>query len=138
MPTSQYEVRTKLTSVNAALDPIIFADSVHNEAASTNHYYFLNLMSDVYKNNGDNDSIIMSTSLIYIFHERSSNEVNPKLNRMQKLYDLIMTCIAKPSTLVRDVKVPICLLLGENLRDDLNKILNNKIPTYCILFLFTV
>ena len=33
IPTSQDEVRTKLTSVNAALDPILFADAVHNEAA---------------------------------------------------------------------------------------------------------
>ena len=31
--TSQEEVKTKLVSVNAALDPILFADAVHNEAA---------------------------------------------------------------------------------------------------------
>ena len=33
MSTSQYEEITKLVSVDAALDPILFAGDVHNESA---------------------------------------------------------------------------------------------------------
>ena len=33
LPASQDEFRTKLASVNAALDPILFAEAVHNKSA---------------------------------------------------------------------------------------------------------